>query len=82
MTGWLQRNLRPIAVVLLASALVIGAFEVIDALTASAPVAEAASDDALEGAASVAGLIKVTLFLGVGALIAVPIRRGFRASPS
>lgn len=78
MTAWLKRNALPVALVLLASALVVGAFELIDALSDSGPVTGEAAADELSGVASLAGLIKVSLFLGVGALIARPLRRRFR----
>ena len=75
---WLERNAVPIGLVLLAAVVVIVGFEVIDALADPGPVAPEAEAEEFEGVASVAGLIKVMLFLGVGALIAIPVRRRSR----
>lgn len=76
MTAWLSRNTRPILAVLAASAVVIVGFEVLDAL-ASSPAAPAASEEEAElgGVAVLAGLIKVTAFLGVGAGLTLLVRR-------
>ena len=78
MKAWLARNATPIAIVALASVVVVGLFELLDAAAGSAPVAVGAEDAELEGLASVAGLIKVLVFLGLGALIARPLRRRLR----
>lgn len=84
MSAWFRRNTVPIAIVVLASVAVIVAFELIDALAAApletdgaAGVAAGAApaEDELSGVASLAGLIKVSAFLGVGALIARAVRR-------
>ena len=77
--AWLSRNAGPIAAVLVAAALVVGVFEVIDAVSSSTP--SVASGEAAEpaGIASLAGLIKVTVFLGVGTLVARPLRRRLRS---
>lgn len=77
MSAWFSRNTLPIAIVLIASGLVIGIFEVLDAFANSAPTAtdaEEAGDD-LEGAAALAGLIKVAAFLAVSGGITLLIRR-------
>ncbi len=81
MRAWVTRNATPIAIVALAAAAVIGLFELLDAAAGSAPVAVGAEDAELEGLASVAGLIKVVVFLGLGALIARPIGRRLRGVP-
>ena len=80
MRGWFARNAMPIAIVVLASAVVIGLFELLDAAAGSAPAAVGAEDAELVGLASVAGLIKVRVFLGLGALIARPLRRRLRGA--
>lgn len=80
MMPWLQRNTVPILVVILASAAVIGAFELIDGLTSSSPVDDIEASEELEGLASLSGLIKVAAFLLVGAGVARLIRR--RTDPS
>lgn len=80
MTAWLSRNAMPIGIVVVASAAVIGAFELIDLLTASAPVAGNEAETPA-GVASIGGLIKVALFLGAGALVARSLRRRFRSDP-
>lgn len=77
MKPWLVRNTKPITIVLIASALVIGLFEIIDAFAEPTPVVAETEEAGLEGLASLAGLIKVTAFLLVGSLIAIPIRRRF-----
>jgi len=76
--SWLRRNLRPIAWVLLASAAVILAFEILDAVVASGPPSEAEAEEAM--GLTVAGLIKVTLFLAVGYGITIAVLRGVRGS--
>lgn len=75
MRAWLTRNTMPIAIVALAAAVVIGLFELLDAAAGSGPVAAGPDDAEFEELASVAGLVKVAAFLGVGAVIARPIRR-------
>lgn len=70
MTAWLRRNTVPIVIVLVASALVIAGFELLDSLAASEPLEVAAGDDAL----NVGGLIKVTLFLAVPGAITLAVR--------
>lgn len=78
MNRWLARNARPIGSVLIAAGVVVGAFEAIDSLTADqTPVVQSSEGAELEGLAALAGLIKVSLFLAVGALMAIPIRRRF-----
>lgn len=80
--SWLKRNLRPIAWVLLASAAVIVAFEILDALGGGGQPADVAAEEAV--GLNVGGLIKVTLFLGVGFGITKLVlrRRGGSASDS
>ena len=78
MRAWLTRNATPIALVALAAFVVIGLIELLDAVARSGPVAAGPEDAELEGLASVAGLIKVLVFLGLGALIARPLRRRLR----
>ncbi len=79
MNAWLSRNTVPILLVLAASAVVIAGFEILDAV-AGGPTAEpttetgAAADD-LQGIASLAGLIKVALFLLIPGAITVAVRR-------
>lgn len=80
MTAWLRRNARPVALILIAAAVVIAGFELIDAVSRPGPVAgDAPADDELEGVASLAGLIKVLLFVVVGGAITAPLRRRLRA---
>lgn len=81
MTAWVSRNATPILFVLVASALVIGAFEIIDAISGSTPASsvaavepEIAADD-LDGAAALAGLIKAMAFLLVGGGVTLLVRR-------
>ena len=81
MKNWLLRNTVPIAWVLLASVVVIGGFELIESFAGSGSPATESDDVELTGIASLAGLVKVSLFLGVGALIAVPLKRRMRPSP-
>lgn len=71
MKAWLERNALPIAIVLLASVVVIGAWELLDAYVASEPLAAPNGSEAL----TIGGLIKVTLFLLVPGLITLAIRR-------
>jgi hypothetical protein len=78
MTSWLERNTKPIGLVLFAALVVIIGFEVIDALTQATPVDPEADAGEPEDLASIAGLIKVMLFLGVGALLSIPVRRRAR----
>ncbi len=82
MTSWLSRNAVPIGVVVFAAVLVIAGFELLDALSSSEPANSEGESDELEGIASIAGLIKVALFLGFGALIARPLRRRVAADRS
>lgn len=77
MSAWIARNAKPIAFVVLAAVLVIGVFELFDAAAGSAPASTETAETELQGLASLAGLIKVLTFLGVGALIARPFRRRF-----
>ncbi len=79
--SWLRRNSAPIGWVLLAAAVVIAGFEVIDAFNETTPttaVTEAADAD-LDGVAVLAGLLKVALFLTLPAAITLAVRR--RLSP-
>lgn len=76
MTPWLSRNGVPIGLVVLGSLVVIAAFELLDMVVDSTPVE--GGDAELAGVLSVAGLIKVSVFLGIGALIASPLRRRLR----
>lgn len=85
MTAWFARNTTPILIVLVAAGVVIGAFEVLDALTTPTPSAETAASaepagEELEGVASIAGLIKVMLFLAVSGGITLAVRRRQRTS--
>ncbi len=65
--SWIRRNTFPIAAILVAAAVVIGAFELLDSLTATAPhVAEASVADGLSGIAALAGVAKVTVLMLVG----------------
>ncbi len=83
MKPWLSRNTMPIVLVLVASALVVGAFEAIDAFAGESPqLVNEASGAEPAGVASVGGLIKVAAFLGIGALIAKPIRSRFSGQAS
>ncbi len=76
---WLKRNSAPILMVIAAAAIVIGAMEVVDALTTSTPLAPEASDEAgFEGIAVLAGLMKVTLFLVVSIAATLAVRRRSR----
>ncbi len=75
MNAWLGRNASPIAIVLLASAVVIGAWEVLDAFATSEPLGTPEGDAPLNPG----GLIKVTLFLLVPSLITLAIRRRQRS---
>ncbi|MBT8203034.1 MAG: hypothetical protein KJO87_07005 [Acidimicrobiia bacterium] len=67
MRDWIRRNAGPIAAVLVAAAIVIVLFEIVDALAGS--TAESGGEEAgnNEQAPAAAGLIKVALFLVVGA---------------
>lgn len=80
MTTWITRNAKPILLVLCAAVLVVGIFEAIDAFGDSPRVAsESESEEPeLSGAATLGGLIKVTIFLLLGAAIARPLRSRFR----
>ena len=78
---WLRRNAAPIGWVLLASAVVIAAFELIDSFSAATPVNdvdEAGAD--LEGIAALAGLIKVALFMAIPAAVTLAVRSRFAGS--
>lgn len=83
MSTWLSRNTRPILVVLAASAVVVAAFEVLDAIVASSPIEEVPGEEAAEfgGIAVLAGLIKVSLFLAIGVGITFLVRRVVDRSP-
>jgi hypothetical protein len=76
MNAWFKRNTVPIAIVLVASVVVIAGFELLDELTSSEPLGP------VEGEASltVAGLIKVTLFMLVPGWITVAVRRRQRSN--
>ncbi len=80
MSSWLSRNAYPIVLVLVAAVVVIGVFEAIDAISGSSQGVEATDGADLEGAAAAAGLIKVGIFLAIGAGIARLIRRRLRSS--
>lgn len=88
MSAWLSRNIGPILLTLLASAVVIGAFELLD-LVAGSPAAEVGeagvnpetAEVQLGGIASAAGLIKVTAFLLVGGGLTLLVRRGLDRRP-
>lgn len=71
MRAWLGRNASPITIVALASVLVIGAWELLDAFVASEPLDVIEGNDAL----TIGGIIKVALFLLVPGLITLAIRR-------
>lgn len=76
MSAWLSRNAKPIAVVLVASAVVIGVLELLAALAGSDPrTTTAGAGEDLEGAAALAGLIKVVAFLTVSGAITLIVRR-------
>lgn len=77
MTAWLRRNTFPILVTIAAAALVIIAFEVIDAVAPSTDVARsnAAEGVALQETPAIAGLIKVALFLAVSMGVTLLVRR-------
>lgn len=84
MRAWAQRNIGPIALTLVAAALVIAAVELLDAVVGSTPssTTDAAAEAAVEGAAAFAGLIKVSLFLAVGAGLTVLVRRRLATHPA
>lgn len=71
MMGWLKRNTMPIAIVLVAAAAVIGGAEVLDSLSASEPFEPKGGD----GSLTVAGLIKVTMFMLVPGSLTLAVRR-------
>ncbi len=48
---------------------------------APSPLESGSAEAELVGVASFAGLLKVLIFLGVGALVARPMRRRFRSVP-
>ncbi len=81
MNAWISRNTVPILLVLAGSAAVIVAFEVLDAVAGGpaaspATATEAEAGDELQGIASLAGLIKVSLFLLIPGAITLAVRRG------
>lgn len=82
MNAWLSRNTVPIVIVLAASAAVVGIFELLDAFATSTPVVDGAEGAELEGAATIAGLIKVVAFLVVGAALTMLVRRRLRTDPT
>lgn len=83
MTTWLARNTRPILAVLVASAAVIAAFEILDTVVASSPTEAVVAEEGTElgGIASLAGLIKVSLFLAVGVGLTALVRRAVDRRP-
>ncbi len=81
MNAWLSRNTTPIVIVLIASAAVVGLFEIVDAFADSTPVVVAAEGaDDLEGVAALGGLIKVVAFLLIPGAVTLLIRRRSRSS--
>lgn len=76
--SWLRRNARPILWVLLASAVVIMGFEIVDAVVGGGAPADEDAEAAM--GLSVAGLIKVTAFLAVGYAVTAAVRRSMRHS--
>lgn len=71
MSAWLKRNTMPVVIVFVAAAVVIGAWELVDSLLASEPFAAETGDETL----TLAGLIKVAMFLLVPGLITLAVRR-------
>ena len=71
MRQWIGRNAPPIIIVLVASSVVIGAWEVLDAVTSSEPIEAPESSTALNPG----GLVKVTLFLLIPGLVTLAVRR-------
>ncbi len=80
MSAWLSRNAAPIALVALAAGLVVGLFEVLDALAGTVAASDDADEAELTGFASLAGLVKVAIFLAAGALLVRPLRRRLSGS--
>lgn len=80
MSDWLSRNAFPVFAVLLAGGAVVAGFEGLNALIDPAVAADELDAAEREDVPPLAGLIKVSLFLGVGAGIAMPLARRFRAS--
>ena len=69
---WLRRNTMPIVWVLVASAVVIGLFEVVDAFVGSGVAGEVVET---EEPPAFAGIIKVTLFIAIPFAITLAVRR-------
>lgn len=86
MTAWLRRNTFPILATIAAAALVIIAFEVIDAVTPSTDLASitAEAEVAAQEAPAIAGFIKVALFLAVSMGVTLFVRNlhRYERSPS
>lgn len=83
MIGWLRRNTVPIIAVVVGAALVTGAFETLDAISATAvPVSTTVQGGTGEPEiARLAGLIKVAIFLALSVGATILVRRfGIRAS--
>ena len=77
---WLRRNAGPIAGVLVASAMIIVVFELIDLLAAGGTPS---STEEAEGATlGPVGLIKVTVFMGVPFLVTLLVRRRSASAPA
>lgn len=80
MSASLTRQAFPVIVVLFAAGVVVACFEVLDALINPAAATNELGAAERESVPPVAGLIKVSIFLGVGVAIATPVARRLRAA--
>lgn len=71
MMAWIKRNTGPIVMVLVASAVVIIGAEVLDSLSESEPFKPKEGSESL----TVAGLIKVAMFMLIPGSITLAVRR-------
>ena len=77
---WLRRNAGPIAWVLVASAVIIVVFELIDLLAAGDT--PSGTEQAEAATLGYVGLIKVTVFMGVPFLVTLLVRRRSASAPA